>query len=104
MLTNAKSFTGEECTPQHRLLVNNFWIRVRKTWINKPYWKRRLWNLKNPGNQQKFINILVEASDEREEESGIYSNEKLITKWFRVYVQSSLFRRLVLVWKLYKYY
>ncbi|XP_052822711.1 craniofacial development protein 2-like [Octopus bimaculoides] len=61
LLSNAKSFPDEECTPQHKLLVSDFRIRARKTQGHNPHLKRRLWNLRDSANQQKFRDILLEV-------------------------------------------
>lgn len=40
MLMNAKSFPGEECITQHRLVASEFRLGVRRTNKQKPTWRR----------------------------------------------------------------
>ena len=42
IVTNTKSFPGEECTTQHRLVTSDFRVRARQTHRNKTIWRRKV--------------------------------------------------------------
>ena len=41
LLLNTKTFPGEECTPQHRLVVSDLNLQPRRTSRSQPVWRRR---------------------------------------------------------------
>ena len=68
MVMNTKSFAGEECTTQHRLVTSDLRVRARRTQRHKTIWRRKVWKLKDPLIRDKFREALDEAYAEREGE------------------------------------
>lgn len=63
LFINAKSFPGEECTPQHRLVISDSTVQARIP-RSKPVWKRRIYKLWDLFTSQIFRDVLTEAFNE----------------------------------------
>ena len=87
MVINTKSFPGEECTTQHRLVTSDIRVRARRTQRRKTIWRRRVWKLKDPMTRHKFKEALDEAYAEREGEPETY---KIEDNW--VFLRDNLLR------------
>ena len=75
MVMNTKSFPGEECTTQHRLVTSDLRVRARRTQRHRTIWRRKVWKLKHPLVRNRFREALEEAYDEREGELETYNIE-----------------------------
>lgn len=74
MLTNAKTFLGEEGTLQHKLVVKDLLgLQALRVPRSKPVSKRNTWQLKGLLNSHRFRTVLIKTFDEKKEEIVIYS-------------------------------
>lgn len=44
---NVKSFSGKECTLQHRLFISDFKLQTLRILRSRPIWNRRIWKLQD---------------------------------------------------------
>ncbi len=76
LVVNTKSFPGEECTTQHKLVTSDMKIKARRTQKGKTIWRRKIWKLREPSARHRLRESLVKAYDDKEGEIETYDIER----------------------------